>query len=397
MNKIPVLFVVMQTGNQANGGVESITQIIENLQEISPLVITQLETSVNTRWRKAGAVVYVWELPYRVGSSFKRSPWRVKLKRIKSWFKTNYQVYQLLRQTSIQIVHCNDGWGVWQTAFGAKLAGAKIIYNVRGTKPTDQRYGWHWQVFIRLADHILVLSMEMKEELQKRFSYLQRNTGQISKIYSIVDVCDDGSLDSSERNLLRQTLSNIPSDEIAIGYVAMFSDNKAQLDFIRCLLPSLKNSNKNVKTYFLGDFDPANNKYARLCQEEVERLGLVNEVRFVGYTSDIKKWYHALDLVVVASRYEGLARCMIESIACGTPVASFDVTSAREILETYQCGIVVSQGDYKALSKAILELADAPDMRQQMGENGRQAAAQLFNPQAIIAQYEELYRSLLHR
>ena len=77
----PIIFVVMQTENQANGGVESITLVIERLKRFRPIVITQLETPIVERWRRAGAEVHIWPLPYKTNISFSESPFLQKWKR----------------------------------------------------------------------------------------------------------------------------------------------------------------------------------------------------------------------------------------------------------------------------------------------------------------------------
>src|SRR3954471_9443817 len=59
----PVLFVVTQSGARANGGVESITQVVERLRGVRAVVVTQSETAFNRRWRAAGADVRVWPMP----------------------------------------------------------------------------------------------------------------------------------------------------------------------------------------------------------------------------------------------------------------------------------------------------------------------------------------------
>lgn len=388
------MFVVMQTGNQANGGVESITQIIENLQTISPIIITQLETPTNARWRSAGAEVHVWDMPFQVGSSFYRSSWRSKWQRLKSWLRTNHRAYCILRETSAQIVHCNDGWALWQTAFGARLAGSKVIYNIRGMKPPSHQYGWHWQLYIRLAHHLLVLSEEMRCELLSAFSYLRRHPSRISSIYSIVEFKNTSSPSPQSETQLPSRLG-VNEEEVKIGYIGVVRPIKGQLEFIKNILAPLSQLLEPVQIFFVGDFTPDKDEYAQSCKLAVDRLGLSDSTEFVGFTSLIEEWYHVLDIVVVGSHYEGLARCMIESIACGTPVVSFNVTSAREILEGYHCGVVVPQGDYDSLLKAIVKLAGDPAKRQQMGENGRRTAVQLFNAKRVTAQYEALYRSFL--
>jgi glycosyltransferase involved in cell wall biosynthesis len=109
---------------------------------------------------------------------------------------------------------------------------------------------------------------------------------------------------------------------------------------------------------------------------------------------NIYEWYQALDLTIVASVREGLARSMIESLACGTPVVSFDVCSAREILEGYRCGFVVPKGEYSALLEQIRYLIEHPELRQAFGEAGARAAVELFDPVYVVQKYEDLYLSL---
>jgi glycosyltransferase involved in cell wall biosynthesis len=199
-------------------------------------------------------------------------------------------------------------------------------------------------------------------------------------------------VDGEQRRQLRSALQ-IPEDGIALGYVATFNPKKAQLNFLERAVPLLREKLPQVKFYFIGDFDPAHDSYARSCQQAVERLGLEDCVRFVGFTAQVACWYQALDLTVVASRREGLARCMIESLACGTPVISFEVCSAREILVEHQCGGVFPQGDYGDLVDAIVQFGQTPPLREQWRLAGIQTARLLFQPQAVVEQYEALYLS----
>ena len=99
-------------------------------------------------------------------------------------------------------------------------------------------------------------------------------------------------------------------------------------------------------------------------------------------------------MIVIPTRKEGLARCMIEALACGTPVVSFDVASAREILEEHQCGRVVPQGSYEDLRSEIARLAQSPSLRAEMGANGASLAKELFSAGSCLEKYRQLVSSL---
>jgi glycosyltransferase involved in cell wall biosynthesis len=177
--------------------------------------------------------------------------------------------------------------------------------------------------------------------------------------------------------------------------VASFHPKKKQRSFIENSLPELVEDNPGAQVAFVGDFNPGQNPHAAECQQAVEELGLADHVHFAGYRSDVERWYQAADITVLASEKEGLARSMIESIACGTPVISFDVASAREILEEHECGVVVPQRDYDGLSQAISKLWADQQRRNTMGENGASAAQKLFDPDRIVEEYEALYKEVV--
>ncbi|WP_407697330.1 glycosyltransferase, partial [Streptomyces kebangsaanensis] len=55
-------------------------------------------------------------------------------------------------------------------------------------------------------------------------------------------------------------------------------------------------------------------------------------VLFAGAVADARPWYRAADLVVLPSRWEGMALAPLEAMACGRPVVVTDVDGARESL-----------------------------------------------------------------
>jgi glycosyltransferase involved in cell wall biosynthesis len=155
-------------------------------------------------------------------------------------------------------------------------------------------------------------------------------------------------------------------------------------------LPALFDQTPQAHLHFVGDFDPQRDSYARRCEAAVNSGGLAERVTFHGYSTRIGDWYRAADCVLLASRREGLARCMIEALACGTPVVSFDVTSAHEILD--RCGpqLVAPQGDYARLFAALGRLAEDPDARAKIGRTGAELARRRFSAEAATTQFAQL-------
>ena len=278
---------------------------------------------------------------------------------------------------------------------GARLAGVPLVLNLRDTKSREEGLDVaKYRRRFRFCSRVLVLSQEMKifyaQAVRRRHG---REQPGIDYIYSAVDFDRMRPLPVLERQAIRRALG-IADETFAVGFIATFNDKKNQLDYLRQAVPRLAEHCPPARTFFVGDCDPEGNPYARTCVEAARDGRVEGLVRFAGFRPDVEKWYQACDAVVIPTRKEGLARCMIEALACGTPVVSFDVASAKEILEEHQCGRVVPQGGYPALCAELTALARTPALRQELSVAGATLAPRLFSTDRCLAEYRRLLLSL---
>lgn len=385
-----VLFVIHQIGSGADGGIRSITEIIRSIPDVPKTVITNIESPVTDSLRKV-APVEIWPMvedAYNVG----QARVRFRMAQIRARLANSARTWAKARRTGGLVLHANDYRAFWNTAPGAKLAGARLIFNVRDTLREGSRSVGMWRRALGLCDRFLVLSREMAASWRRDLepaSSRPANRDKFSHLYSIVDRTRFHPVGPRERDHLRATLGIDPARP-AIVYVGRFDDKKAQRDFIDHALPALKAVRPDAVTYFVGDFEPDRDPYAAGCAAAVDRLGMRDQVRFMGYSPHAADWYRAADIVALASRREGLPRCMIESLGCGAAFVSFDVCSTREILEGHDCGIAVPHGDYRALAGAIADLLGDDARRNAYQRKGPVLVAELFDPAINGARYEAL-------
>ena len=64
---------------------------------------------------------------------------------------------------------------------------------------------------------------------------------------------------------------------------------------------------------------------------------------------------------------------LFEAMMCAKPLIISDGLWASDMVRKENCGIVVPYGNVNAIKEAILRLKNNPELRQKLGENGRQA------------------------
>ncbi|MYW15727.1 glycosyltransferase, partial [Streptomyces sp. SID2955] len=121
-------------------------------------------------------------------------------------------------------------------------------------------------------------------------------------------------------------------------------------------------------------------------------------VRFTGAVADVVPWYRAADLVVLPSRWEGMALAPLEALGCGRPVVVTDVDGARESLPpALAAHCLVPPEDPVALAGAITALLSDRPLRVALGAQGRRHVLTRHDVRHTAEQITAVYRELLGR
>jgi glycosyltransferase involved in cell wall biosynthesis len=117
-------------------------------------------------------------------------------------------------------------------------------------------------------------------------------------------------------------------------------------------------------------------------------------VELPGYTTDMKGVLRRSAVFAMASRSEGFPMSLIEALAEGTPLVSFDCPRGPgEIVVDGSNGLLVPDGDVPGLARALGTLMRDRELRDRMGEQALVDARQ-YDISSIAATWVELIEGL---
>ncbi len=118
-------------------------------------------------------------------------------------------------------------------------------------------------------------------------------------------------------------------------------------------------------------------------------------VLFAGAVPDTAPWYRAADLVVLPSRWEGMAVAPLEAMASGRPVVLSDVDGARESLPPGRETLCLTPPeDPPALAAAVSTLLRDEPLRETIGRQGRQHVLSTYDVRQTAQAIADVYREV---
>ncbi len=189
------------------------------------------------------------------------------------------------------------------------------------------------------------------------------------------------------RAQLRAAL-NLPDDAPIMGSVCRLIEQKGLIYGLRGFA-QIADQFSNAHYVIAGD---------GLLRAELEAaaqsLNLADRVHFLGWRSDARTIFAALDLLLAPSLWEGFGLVFLEAMALGVPILSTCVSAIPEVVIDGETGWLVPPHDPDAIAAALREALSDPARLRARGERGRQRLQAHFTVQAMVEHTLAVYRSL---
>jgi glycosyltransferase involved in cell wall biosynthesis len=140
-----------------------------------------------------------------------------------------------------------------------------------------------------------------------------------------------------------------------------------------------------------GAPDPGNP--SSVSEELLQQWQQSGQIEWWGWRDDMLHVFQSAHIVCLPSYREGIPKTLIEAAACGRAIVTTDVPGCREVVLDGENGLLVPPRNAAALANALRQLIEDPDLRREMGANGRQRVIAHFSSERVIAEILTVYNN----
>ena len=163
-------------------------------------------------------------------------------------------------------------------------------------------------------------------------------------------------------------------------------------------LPEIFDQVPNLRFLFACRYKtPKGEAIEKEVKTRILNMGLVDSVLFLNEVSDMNQVLDLTDIVTLPAgsslKKMDIPLVLLEGMALKKPIVISDVPPINEIMKG-EVGYAVPHNDAKAYARAIISLAQNPDLRRKMGEAGNEVIHRYFDINKIANQYHKLYEEL---
>jgi len=129
---------------------------------------------------------------------------------------------------------------------------------------------------------------------------------------------------------------------------------------------------------------------------KVDKLGLNNNVLFLGAITNVPELLRISDIGVFVSSYEGFGLVLIEYLAMRLPVVATDLEAFQDIVKDGEGAFLIPIHEKEKYVQTIISLLRDPELKNSISNNGYLQSQKYFAKE-MIAKHKAFYLELLFR
>ena len=297
---------------------------------------------------------------------------------------------RLFRKRPVDLLHSNNT-GAEPAPIAARMARVPRVigtlhvlpsYDLQGAR-NGARYRLLEKASMRAMDHIIACCDAARHEWDRRCGLRADRVTVIHNGIRVDRVARSHSM-AQARSLLE-----LPADAFITASIGNLHRYKGH-EFLVRALPALVARHPGILAVIAGT-GPAERDLNKL----VDELGLGDNVRLLGFCSEVGTLLDAADIYVHPSLVEAFPIAILEAGAAGLAVVATAVGGVPEAIEDGVTGLLAPAGDPAALTRGIGSLVDCERRRMNLGKAARLRVNTLFTTQQMLEKTTELYERML--
>ncbi len=300
------------------------------------------------------------------------------------------RMHEVVRTHGLELLHCHYAIPHATSAWIARemlretKEDVRLVTTLHGTDITivgqDPSFFAITKFSIEKSDHITAVSEYLREETVRAFGC----TGcDVDVIHNFIDP------DVYNREKYPPVLKDqLGQSRPVLMHVSNFRAVKRVRDVVRVFAEV--NKQKPSVLVMIGDGPdrPA-------AEEEARALGVEGSVSFLGKLDQIAPLLAAADLFILPSQTESFGLSALEALASGVPVIGTKAGGLPEVIRDGETGVLCGVGDVAGMAAAGLEILQDSERWSAMSLLAASDARKRFARDAVVGQYETLYRHSL--
>jgi len=301
-------------------------------------------------------------------------------------FRAQFTLFRVLAKIRPDVIHAYLPLTNFMGVLAGRLSGVPLVITSRRALGTHQDRYKGWRVFdilsFRLSHLVTVNSRAVGQDT------LIRDLGDPSKISVIYNGIDALPFESgrSKREAVRRALGIAPKEKVVIS-IANLIPYKGLADLIETAAV-VSARMPQVKFLLIGEDRGIQEK----LEEKSRRLGVSQQVVFLGQRLDVPDLLAAGDLLALSSHEEGFSNVILEAMAAGLPVVATDVGGNREAVLDGVTGWLVAPRDPAVMADRILDLLSDQEKAAAWGRRGQDRVKEAFTIDGMVEAHMRLYR-----
>jgi glycosyltransferase involved in cell wall biosynthesis len=286
------------------------------------------------------------------------------------------RVRELARETRADVVHAHGFKAdiyVWLALRGAGVPLVSTCHTWYDTDRMVRVYGALDRFVLRKYARVVAVSDEVKWRLLKAGVREER----IRIVRNGIDLRPFERAEASLRGEFGGTL--------IVGLVGRLAWEKGVDVFLQAAARALVEF-PEARFVVVGD-GPDREKLEGLIGE----LGIGGGVNMLGRREDMAGVVASLDVMVSASRQEGLPMAILEGMASGRAMVATAVGEVPKLVVDGKTGLLVAAEDVEALAEGIAGLLRDPERRARLGAAAREMVREEYSAERMAAEYVRVY------